>query len=75
MSTTPTVLTILSKSKSKTSILCFKTEQQCPIQNVTVYHDRAEVTRLLEYHFDVEGTYALILEGFAPFADSTSLHV
>ncbi|CAF1938149.1 unnamed protein product [Rotaria magnacalcarata] len=55
MSTTPTVLTILSKSKSKTSILCFKTEQQCPIQNVTVYHDRAEVTRLLEYHFDVEG--------------------
>ncbi|CAM4786322.1 unnamed protein product [Rotaria magnacalcarata] len=54
MSTTPTVLTILSKSKSKTSILCFKTEQQCPIQNVTVYHDRAEVTHLLEYHFDVE---------------------
>ncbi|CAF1507173.1 unnamed protein product, partial [Adineta steineri] len=60
---------------TKLSTHRFNIDQQCPIQAVTVYNDRAEVTRLLRHHFDVEGTYDLIFEGFSPFVDQTSLHV
>jgi uncharacterized protein (TIGR02231 family) len=42
---------------------------------VTVYNDRAEVTRLLRHHFDIQGTYDLVFEGFSPSVDLTSLHV
>ncbi|CAF1298264.1 unnamed protein product [Adineta ricciae] len=65
----------LLKPAIKTSIVRFNINQQCPIQNVTVYNDRAEVTRLLKHHFDAEGTYDLVFEGFSPFVDQTSLHV
>ncbi|CAF0923926.1 unnamed protein product [Rotaria sordida] len=50
-------------------------KQECPVQYVTVYNDRAEVTRLLRYHFDNEGTYDLVLQGLSPSADLTSFHV
>jgi uncharacterized protein (TIGR02231 family) len=59
----------------KASIVQFNIEQRCPIQYVTVYNDRAEVTRLLNHHFDAEGTYDLVFEGFSPSVDLTSLHV
>lgn len=59
----------------KPTSIRFSIDQKCPIQYVTVYNDRAEVTRLLRHHFEAEGTYDLILEGFSPFVDETSLHV
>lgn len=59
----------------KTSSLRFNVDKQCPIQYVTVYNDRAEVTRLLRHHFDAQGTYDLVFEGFSPFVDEASLHV
>ena len=59
----------------KATIVQFNIEQRCPIQYVTVYNDRAEVTRLLRHHFDAEGTYDLVFEGFSPSVDLTSLHV
>ncbi|CAF4222226.1 unnamed protein product, partial [Rotaria sordida] len=40
-----------------------------------MYNDRAELTRLLRYHFDNEGTYDLVLQGLSPCADLTSFHV
>lgn len=73
-----TISNVLTKSSSLNSIISsvyFNLDQQCPIQHVTVYNDRAEVTRLLRCHFDIEGTYDLLLEGFSPFVDSTSIHV
>lgn len=60
---------------NKPASIRFNIDQKCPIQFVTVYNDRAEVTRLLRHHFDGEGIYDLILEGFSPFVDETSLHV
>lgn len=60
---------------AKMSAIRFNIDQKCPIQYVTVYNDRAEATRLLQYHFDVEGTYDLILEGFSSCVDETSFHV
>jgi uncharacterized protein (TIGR02231 family) len=66
---------ISTTNSTKTSILRFNIDQRCPIQNVTVYNDRAEVTRLLRHHFDGEGTYDLVFEGFSSFVDETSLHV
>jgi uncharacterized protein (TIGR02231 family) len=74
-SITPSAVTTSATTNAKTSTLRFIVDQQCPIQDVTVYNDRAEVTRLLRHHFDVEGTYDLIFEGFSPFVDETSLHV
>jgi len=71
ITTTETTTTI----NSKATIIQFNIDQQCPIQYVTVYNDRAEVTRLLHHHFDVEGTYDLVFEGFSPSVDLTSLHV
>jgi uncharacterized protein (TIGR02231 family) len=62
-------------TNAKPSIVQFNIDQQCPIQYVTVYNDRAETTRLVRHHFDVEGTYDLIFEGFSPSVDLTSLHV
>jgi uncharacterized protein (TIGR02231 family) len=75
MSTVPSTIAITTTTNTKTSTLRFSIDQQCPIQYVTVYNDRAEVTRLLRHHFDVEGTYDLVFEGFSPFVDETSLHV
>ncbi|CAF1452317.1 unnamed protein product [Rotaria sordida] len=60
---------------SKASIVHFNIDQQCPIQYVTVYNDRAEVTRRIQHHFDNQGTYDLVFEGFSPSVDLTSLHV
>ncbi|CAF2952157.1 unnamed protein product [Rotaria sp. Silwood2] len=60
---------------TKTPVARFNVDQQCPIQYVTVYNDRAEVTRVLRHHFDTEGTYELVLNGFSTFVDETSLHV
>lgn len=60
---------------SKPPVVRFNINRQCPIQYVTVYNDRAEVTRILRHHFDVEGTYELVLDGFSTFVDQTSLHV
>ncbi|CAM4962810.1 unnamed protein product [Rotaria socialis] len=59
----------------KLPVVRFNIDLQCPIQYVTVYNDRAEVTRILRHHFDVEGTYELVLDGFSTFVDETSLHV
>jgi flagellar biosynthesis chaperone FliJ len=64
-----------SPAKPQTSTIRLNVEQQCPIQNVTVYNDRAEVTRLVRHHFDGEGTYDLVFHGFSPSVDLTSLHV
>ncbi|CAF3599237.1 unnamed protein product [Rotaria sp. Silwood1] len=80
---TQTITTLTSKSSttteattnSKTSIVNFNIDQQCPIQYVTVYNDRAEVTRLIKHNFNNQGTYDLIFEGFSPSVDLTSLHV
>ncbi len=72
MTTTEAITTM---ANSKASIVQFNIDQQCPIQYVTVYNDRAEVTRLLRHHFDIEGTYDLVFEGFSPSVDLTSLHV
>jgi len=71
----PATEATIATSNTKTSTLRFAIDKQCPIQYVTVYNDRAEVTRLLQHHFDVEGTYDLVFEGFSPFVDQTSLHV
>jgi uncharacterized protein (TIGR02231 family) len=70
-----TTTTEATNNNSKATIVQFNIDQQCPIQYVTVYNDRAEVTRLLHHHFDVEGTYDLVFEGFSPSVDLTSLHV
>ncbi|CAF3662575.1 unnamed protein product [Rotaria socialis] len=59
----------------KLPVVRFNIDLQCPIQYVTVYNDRAEVTRIIRHHFDVEGTYELVLDGFSTFVDETSLHV
>ena len=72
--TPPTVAT-LATANIKPFSVNLNINQQCPIQYVTVYNDRAEVTRLLRHHFDVKGTYDLVFEGFSPFVDETSLHV
>lgn len=64
-----------STTKPQTSKIQLNVEQQCPIQYVTVYNDRAEVTRLVRHHFDGEGTYDLVFQGFSPSVDLTSLHV
>lgn len=65
----------LTEAIPKPTVVRCNIEQQCPIQYVTVYNDRAEVTRLLQHHFDVEGTYDVIFEGFSRFVDLSSLHV
>ena len=56
MSPAPAAERHSTTSSPKTSVLRFNVDQRCPIQNVTVYNDRAEVTRLLRHHFDGEGT-------------------
>lgn len=73
--TTTTEVATTTATNSKPTNIQFNIDKQCPIQYVTVYNDRAEVTRLLNHHFDVEGTYELVFEGFSPFVDLTSLHV
>ena len=64
-----------AEPSSKSSSVTFNIEQQCPIQSVTVYNDRAEVTRQLQHHFGAEGTYDLVFQGFSPSVDLNSLHV
>ena len=59
----------------KTSVVHFNIDQQCPIQYVTVYNDRAEVTRSVSYHFNNAGTYDLVFADFSPSVDLTSFHV
>jgi len=73
--TTTTTTTTEVAINPKALVVQFNIEQRCPIQYVTVYNDRAEVTRLLRHHFDAEGTYDLVFEGFSPSVDLTSLHV
>ncbi|UJR08438.1 hypothetical protein I4U23_012708 [Adineta vaga] len=60
---------------AKASAIRFDIDQQCPVQYVTVYNDRAEVTRSVNHHFDKEGTYDLVFADFSPSVDLTSLHV
>lgn len=64
-----------TSNSTKSTSVRFNIDRQCPIQNVTVYNDRAEVTRLLQHHFNTPTTYDLVLEGFSPSVDHTSLHV
>ncbi|CAF0823127.1 unnamed protein product [Rotaria sp. Silwood1] len=73
--TTTTNTLVVPVTAVKTPIVRFDVDQQCPIQYVTVYNHRAEVTRILRHHFDVEGTYDLVLGGFSTFVDETSFHV
>ncbi|CAF1088362.1 unnamed protein product [Rotaria sordida] len=68
-----TILT--TNTPPSVTIVHINVKQECPAQYVTVYNDRAEVTRLLRYHFDNEGTYDLVLQGLSPSADLTSFHV
>jgi uncharacterized protein (TIGR02231 family) len=75
MTTMASTVDTQATTNTKPSTLRFNIDQQCPIQYVTVYNDRAEVTRLLRHHFDLEGTYDLVFEGFSTFVDQTSLHV
>ena len=70
-----TTTTEVNTTNPKASVVQINIEQQCPIQYVTVYNDRAEVTRLLRHHFNAEGTYDLVFEGFSTNVDLTSLHV
>ncbi|CAF3804223.1 unnamed protein product [Rotaria sp. Silwood1] len=67
--------TVVPITPIRTPVVRLNVDQQCPIQYVTVYNDRAEVTRILRHHFDAEGTYDLVLDGFSTFVDETSLHV
>ncbi|CAF1222356.1 unnamed protein product [Adineta ricciae] len=64
-----------NSSDSKPTTIEFNVDRRCPIQYITVYNDRAEVTRSVQYHFNVQGTYDLVFEGFSPSVDLTSLHV
>ncbi|CAF1086016.1 unnamed protein product [Rotaria sp. Silwood1] len=72
---TTTATSVVPITPTKTPVVRFNIDQQCPIQCVTVYNDRAEVTRILRHHFDTEGTHELVLNGFSTFVDETSLHV
>lgn len=72
-STTSTIQESINNTKA--SNIHFNIDQQCPIKYVTVYNDRAEVTRVIRHHFNTEGTYDLLLEGFSLSVDLTSLHV
>lgn len=72
---TTTSITTEITNNSKPSIVPFNIDAQCPIQYVTVYNDRAEVTRLVKHHFDKRGIYDLVLDGFSPSVDLTTLHV
>ncbi|CAF3684097.1 unnamed protein product [Rotaria sp. Silwood1] len=72
---TTTATSVVPITSTKTPVVRFNIDQQCPIQCVTVYNDRAEVTRILRHHFDTEGTHELVLNGFSIFVDETSLHV
>jgi uncharacterized protein (TIGR02231 family) len=73
--TTTAAVETSATTNTKATTVRFNIDQQCPIQYVTVYNDRAEVTRLLRHHFDLAGTYDLVFEGFSTFVDQTSLHV
>ena len=77
METQTTVATTTTDviANPKPTSIPFNIDERCPIQYVTVYNDRAEVTRLLRHHFDDEGVYDLVFEGFSPSVDLTSLHV
>ena len=62
-------------TRTSSTVVHINVKQDCPVQYVTVYNDRAEMTRLLRHHFDNAGTYDLVLEGFSPCVDQTSFHV
>ncbi|CAF1148290.1 unnamed protein product [Rotaria sordida] len=68
-----TILT--TNTPPSATIVHINIKQECPVQFVTVYNDRAELTRLLRYHFDNEGTYDLVLQGLSPCIDLTSFRV
>ncbi|CAF4353058.1 unnamed protein product [Rotaria sp. Silwood2] len=68
-----TILT--TNTPPSTTIVPINVKQDCPVQYVTVYNDRAELTRLVRYHFANEGTYDLVLQGLSPCVDLTSFHV
>ncbi|CAF3497434.1 unnamed protein product [Rotaria sp. Silwood1] len=70
---TETILT--TNTSPSTTIVHINVKQECPVQYVTVYNDRAELTRLVRHHFDNEGTYDLVLQGLSPCVDLTSFHV
>ena len=57
LKTTTTTSSALTESvnTSKPSVVQFTIDEQCPIQYVTVYNDRAEVTRLLKTSFRCRG--------------------
>ncbi|CAF1450353.1 unnamed protein product [Didymodactylos carnosus] len=57
-----------------TTIHC-NIDKECPIKYVTVYNDRAEITRSYTKQFDLDGTYELILDGFSTYVDQNSFHV
>lgn len=71
--TTTTILDSIPKIEN--IVVNFNIDRQCPVQYVTVYNDRAEVTRLVKHHFEADGTYELVFQGFSPSVDLTSLHV
>ena len=64
-----------SLTNSKIPMVRLNIKHQCPIQYVTIYNDRAEVTRLVRHRFDVSGTYDLVIEGFSPCVELESLYV
>ncbi|CAF3023136.1 unnamed protein product [Rotaria sp. Silwood2] len=72
---TTTPASVMPITPTKIPVVRFNIDQQCPIQYVTVYNDRAEVTRILRHHFDTEGTHELVLNGFSTFVDESSLHI
>ncbi|CAF1600536.1 unnamed protein product, partial [Rotaria sordida] len=65
----------MNNTPPSTTIVQINVKQECPVQYVTVYNDRAELTRLVRYHFDNEGTYDLVLQGLSSCVDLTSFHV
>ena len=73
--TTNTVPQNDTVNETKHTAIQFSVERQCPVQYVTVYNDRAEVTRLIHHKFDNAGVYDLVIQGFSPSVDLTSLHV
>ncbi|CAF1171916.1 unnamed protein product [Didymodactylos carnosus] len=73
--TTSAFDTTIPSTTITTTTICCDIDKECPIKYVTVYNDRAEITRSYNKQFDLEGTYELILSGFSIHVDQNSFHV
>ncbi|CAF1011597.1 unnamed protein product [Didymodactylos carnosus] len=76
ITTSDTTISNITTAPSTTpTIIRSNIDKECPIKYVTVYNDRAEITRSFNQQFDLDGTYELILDGFSNHVDQNSFHV